>query len=97
MFDGKVNLSLSEPQREGRDGPLAISMVLLLCIYAGSYAAFRQTNQDEHPKGSAYVYFPSGPIGHALYNVWRPLSYLDSALTGMEFLVRSHPRRKVPR
>jgi hypothetical protein len=74
-------------------GRFAISMLLLFAIYAGSYAAFRQTNQDIWPKDELYVIFPSGIIGRALYYIWRPLSYLDSALTGIRFHVRAHPRR----
>jgi hypothetical protein len=65
--------------------------VLVLAIYAGSYAAFRQTNQEVWPKDNrTYVIFPVGVIGHALYYLWRPLSYADSALTGMRFHVGPH-------
>jgi hypothetical protein len=39
-------------------------LALLLAIYAGSYAAFRQTNQEVWPKDKrTYVIFPSGAAG----------------------------------
>jgi len=66
-------------------------VVLLLAIYAGSYAVFRQTNQEVWPKDKqTYVMFPSGALGQALYYAWRPLSYADSTLTGMRFHVGPH-------
>ena len=64
---------------------------VVLAIYAGSYTAFRQSNQEVWPKDSrTYVIFPAGAAGHALYYIWRPLSYTDSALTGMRFHVGPH-------
>jgi hypothetical protein len=61
----------------------------LLAIYAGSYAAFRQTHQEVWQKDKqTYVIFPSGAIGQARYYVWRPLAYADSSLTGIRFHVR---------
>jgi hypothetical protein len=74
-------------------GRLAISVLLLFAIYAGSYAIFRQTNQDVWPNDETHVIFPSGVIGQVLYSAWRPLLHLDSALTGIRFHVRAHPRR----
>jgi len=66
-------------------------VVLLLAIYAGSYAVFRQTNQEVWPKDKqTYVIFPSGAFGQALYYAWRPLSHADSTLTGMRFHVGPH-------
>ena len=45
----------------------ATLVLLLLVIYAGSYAVFRQTNQEVWPKDNqTYVIFPSGTIGQAL-------------------------------
>jgi hypothetical protein len=67
------------------------SLVLLLAIYAGSYAAFRQTSQEVWPKDNqTYVIFPPGALGQALYYVWRPLSYADGALTGIRFHIGPH-------
>jgi len=66
-------------------------VLLLIVIYTGSYAFFRQTNQQVWPKDKqTYVIFPSGAIGQALYYAWRPLSYADSALTGIRFHVGPH-------
>ena len=70
---------------------IAISLLLLLAIYAGSYVVFRQTNLS---RGRTYVAFPTGAAGQALYYIWSPLSYLDSALTGIKFM-RTPIRRRV--
>jgi hypothetical protein len=37
----------------------------------------------------AYVIFPEG-YGSALYYLWRPLSYVDGALTTMGFHIGPH-------
>jgi hypothetical protein len=72
-------------------GRFANLMLLLLVIYVGSYTVFRQTNQEVWTRDKqTYVIFPSGAIGQALYYVWRPLSYLDGALTGIRFHVGPH-------
>ena len=72
-------------------GRFASLVLLLLAIYAGSYVVFRQTNQEVWPKDKqTYVIFPSGAIGQGLYYAWRPLSYADSALTGIRFHVGPH-------
>ena len=72
-------------------GRLAKSMLLLLAIYTSSYVAFRQANQEVWAKDQhTYVIFSAGAIGQALYYLWRPLSYLDSALTGIRFHVGPH-------
>jgi hypothetical protein len=42
------------------------------------------------PPEQTYVIFPSGAFGQALYYAWRPLSYADSALTGIHFHVGPH-------
>jgi hypothetical protein len=67
------------------------SMLLLLVIYAGSYFAFRQTNHEIWPKDQhTYVMFSAGAIGQALSYLWRPLSHLDSTLTGIRFHIGPH-------
>jgi len=72
-------------------GRFASFLLLALVIYAGSYGGFRLTNQETWQKdGKAYVIFPSGATGKALYYVWRPLSYADAALTGMRFHIGQH-------
>jgi len=68
---------------------LAIAAILL-GLYVGGYWAFRLTNSeiwqsDRH----AYLMFPYG-YGVVLYHLWRPLSYLDGALTGMRFHIGPH-------
>jgi hypothetical protein len=72
-------------------GRLVAFVLLLFAVYAGSYAVFRQTNQEVWVQDKqTYVIFPSGTIGRALYNVWRPLSYADSRLTGIHSRVGPH-------
>jgi hypothetical protein len=65
-------------------------IVGLLVIYIATYLAFRQTHIEvwEHDK-RAYVIFPEG-YGSALYYLWRPLSYVDGALTTMGFHIGPH-------
>ncbi|MBZ0146163.1 MAG: hypothetical protein K8F62_01300 [Pseudorhodoplanes sp.] len=68
----------------------AKTLAAVLLIYAGSYLLFRQSNievwdRDKRP----YVIFPAG-AGSALYYAWRPLSYLDGAITGMGFHIGPH-------
>jgi hypothetical protein len=41
--------------------------------------------RDQQP----YVIFPAG-YGALLYYAWRPLSYVDGALTGMRFHIGLH-------
>jgi len=72
-------------------GRFATSLLFLVAIYAGSYAAYRQTSQEVRQSDrQTYVIFPSGGVGRALYYAWRPLSYADSALTGMRFHIGPH-------
>jgi hypothetical protein len=65
-------------------------MSFIVVFYVGSYLAFRVANSEvwEHDR-RAYVMFPPG-VGAGLYYLWRPLSYLDGALTGMRFHIGPH-------
>lgn len=65
-------------------------VVLLLVLYVGGYLAFRQTNAQVWERDKqTYVIFPAGN-GAALYYLWRPLSYLDAAITGMRAHIGPH-------
>jgi len=68
-----------------------ISKLLLafLLLYVASYAAFRQMHIEVWDRDkSAYVIFPATmPF---LYYLWRPLTYLDGATTGMRFHIGPH-------
>ena len=65
-------------------------ILILIILYAGSYLAFRQTNAQVWERDKqTYVIFPQG-AGVALYYLWRPLSYLDNALTGMRAHIGPH-------
>jgi len=65
--------------------------LIILCVvaYTGGYAALRLINVETLPQdGQQYVIFPEKPI--ALYYAYRPLSYLDAAVTGMRFHIGPH-------
>jgi hypothetical protein len=51
-------------------------------LFVGSYAVFRQTNTVfwQRDKQTCVIFPASLP---ALYFFWRPLTFLDSAATGM--------------
>jgi hypothetical protein len=72
--------------------PRAITILIaVLVVYAGSYLMFRQSNIEVWDRNKqAYVIFPTGGPGSALYYAWRPLSYLDGAITGMGFHIGPH-------
>jgi hypothetical protein len=56
-------------------------LIVLLVIYVGGYLAFRQTHVEVWDRDKrTYVIFPEG-YGSALYYLWRPLSYVDGAVT----------------
>lgn len=66
------------------------ALTAVLFIYAGSYLMFRQSNIEVWDRDKrAYVIFPTG-AGSALYYAWRPLSYIDGAITGMRFHIGPH-------
>jgi hypothetical protein len=67
------------------------ALITLLFVYAGSYLAFRQMNIEVWDRDKrSYVIFPTGGLGSALYYAWRPLSYVDGAMTGMGFHIGPH-------
>ncbi len=66
-----------------------ILTVVVLTLYILSYAVFRQTNsQVWENDGKEYVIFPMNKV--YLYYVYRPLSYVDGNLTGMQFHIGDH-------
>ena len=59
-------------------------------LYVGAYLAFRQTHVETWERDKqAYVIFPES-YGRPLYYGWRPLSYLDAAITGMQHHIGAH-------
>jgi len=58
-------------------------------LYVGSYFAYRASHIEVWERnGQPYVIFPvSSPV---VYYVYRPLTYLDGALTGMGFHIGPH-------
>jgi hypothetical protein len=67
---------------------LLVSVLILL--YVGGYIAFRQSNAEVWDRDrQTYVIFPQGGAS-ALYYLWRPLTYVDGAMTGMRFHIGPH-------
>lgn len=66
-------------------------ILIALVAYLGGYVAFRQINNEVWAKdGRAYVIFPTGTAGLALYYLFRPLSYADERATGMRAHIGPH-------
>jgi hypothetical protein len=63
-------------------------LVLAIC-YVGGYVALRAVATERwEADGQHYVMFPQNQA--YLYYLWRPLTYLDAALTGMRFHIGPH-------
>jgi len=58
-------------------------------VYTAAYISFRLTHTQVWERdGKPYVIFPKdAPM---VYYVFRPLSYVDAALTGMQFHIGPH-------
>lgn len=60
-----------------------------IAIYCVAYLALRFSTVEVWAEdGEAYVHFPTEPL--AVYYVFRPLAYVDGALTGMRFHIGPH-------
>lgn len=63
--------------------------IVLASVYLLGYAVLRTFSVEIWEKnGEAYVMFPERRI--ALYHAYRPLTYVDGALTGMRFHIGPH-------
>jgi hypothetical protein len=68
----------------------ALFVLLLVLLYVGSYVGFRQTHAEVWERDQqTYVIFPHGAAS-VLYYLWRPLTYVDGAMTGMRFHIGPH-------
>ena len=64
-------------------------VIALSLLYIVSYVVFRSMHVEVWDQdGDAYVMFPENP--KAIYYAFRPLTYLDGALTGMRFRIGPH-------
>jgi len=64
-------------------------ILLLMVVYLFGYLVLRTNNAEVWDKdGQAYVIFPES--SKALYYAFRPLTYVDGALTGMRFHIGPH-------
>ncbi|MCC6778781.1 MAG: hypothetical protein IT537_19505 [Hyphomicrobiales bacterium] len=69
---------------------LSAALVVAMLLYGGGYVMFRQFHNETWPQDrQRYVIFPEGR-GAVLYYAWRPLSYLDGALTVMRARIGPH-------
>jgi hypothetical protein len=69
-------------------------LAFLLAAYVGSYVAYREARDQAWVEdGKRYVIFSADGTGKALYYLWRPLSYVDAAMTGTQAHIGPHDRR----
>ena len=65
-------------------------VTVVLLLYVGAYVVFRQSHVETWERDEqAYVIFPES-YGRPLYYALRPLSYLDTAITGMRHHIGPH-------
>ena len=68
---------------------ILIAAVFCFLLYFLSYFYIRQTRAEVWEKdGNVYVIFPADKT--YLYYFYRPLSYVDGAVTGMRFHIGQH-------
>jgi hypothetical protein len=68
----------------------AVVLAVLVLLYVGGYIVFRQSHAEVWERDKqTYVIFPQGTAS-ALYYLWRPLTYVDGAMTGMRFHIGPH-------
>lgn len=66
-----------------------IAVTILVLLYLFSYGWFRQTHLERWEKdGKDYVIFPENNA--FLYYFFRPMTYLDAKVTGMNFHIGQH-------
>lgn len=66
-----------------------ILTAIVFALYLMSYIVFRQTNsQVWENDGREYVIFPTNKV--YMYYLYRPLSFIDNNLTGMQFHIGEH-------
>ena len=69
---------------------VTLLVVLAIALYVGAYVAFRQSRTEVWERDKqAYVIYPEG-YGRALYYLWRPLSYVDTATTDIRHHIGPH-------
>jgi hypothetical protein len=66
-------------------------LLMIPLAYVAGYLLFRQANVEVWAKDkAAYVIYPDTGMGRVLYYSWRPLAYLDGAVTGMRSHIGPH-------
>ena len=82
---------MNAPVRKTRFARGRVILLVLVLAYLLGYAWLRATSTEVWERdGRPYVIFPAGAAA-SLYFVYRPLSYLDQALTGTGAHIGPHP------
>lgn len=82
---------MSTPARKTRFARGRVILLVLGAMYLLGYAWLRATSTEVWDRdGRPYVIFPAGAAA-PLYLLYRPLSYLDQALTGTGAHIGPHP------
>ncbi len=67
---------------------ILIGVIVLLSLYFLGYIWLRQTHSEIWEKdGRTYVIFPENKV---LYYIFRPISYIDGKITGIDFHIGQH-------
>lgn len=67
----------------------ALIVGIAMALYLLGYVYIRATSIETWEKdGQVYVIFPKKPL--LIYYIYRPLSLLDSTITGMRFHIGPH-------
>jgi flagellar basal body-associated protein FliL len=84
MLDGEDNRKMSKRLRN-----LVLVVGVVVLAYVGTYLFFRVSHTQVWEKdGKAYVIFPKNAI--VLWYFYRPMTYVDGAITGMRFHIGAH-------
>ncbi|MBX7223148.1 MAG: hypothetical protein K1Y36_24590 [Blastocatellia bacterium] len=74
---------------------LILAVVIAGVLYLAGYLVFRVTHIEVWDKNQrAYVIFPTNQV--FLYYFFRPMTYLDGAVTGMRFHIGPHAPGEIP-
>jgi hypothetical protein len=70
---------------------MKLVLIAVAYLYLTGYGVFRYFQAEVRMRDcETYVIFPNSPLGKLAYNVWRPLTYADAALTNMRFHIGAH-------
>jgi hypothetical protein len=68
---------------------LFLGVIILVAVYVASYLVFRRLHvQTWEEDGKDYLIFPKNYVW--TYHLYRPLCYVDGAMTDMRFHIGPH-------